>query len=363
MAQALASNLISKERRASGALGSTLLSPSTPGYLPSPRELSLSVALPTHSHDFIMRSRKTVERILMGEERRTLLIVGPCSIHNVDAAYEYAVRLAQLAKQVRSTCFIIMRTYFEKARTALGWKGLIYDPHLDGSSDIALGVRLAREFLVALAELELPAGAEVLELSAYRYFSDLLSWGCIGARTVSSQPHRAIASHLPFPIGFKNTTDGNLYPALSAIVAAQSPHALLDIDMDGRLSQQTSVGNPLGHLVLRGGESHPNYDKPSLDFSKRLLMKYGIASRLIVDCSHDNCRKEPKKQIPIAREVMGHIAEGNRTIAGLMLESYLEEGSQPLIAPIKSGCSITDPCLGWQETQELIQELSALIPS
>lgn len=322
---------------------------------PTPGTLTSEIPLRAEEQNFIAQSRKSIEKILLGEDRRLLLIVGPCSIHDVEAAFDYATRLEKLSRKVSDSLFIVMRTYFEKARTGYDWKGLLYDPHIDGSGDMALGLKMTRKFLKSLATLRLPSASEILGPSIFPYFSDLLSWGCIGARTSSSQPHREIASSLPFPIGFKNSVDGNLTSAVLGIHSARAPHTFLMTDGEGKISPITSEGNRYSHLVLRGSERGPNHHKETLSHAINLLKQYRISSGVIVDCSHDNCRKDPLKQI----EVFNSVLQSSREIpgiAGLMLESFIEEGSDPGQRTKKYGLSITDPCLSWEMTEELIEK-------
>ncbi len=325
-----------------------------PLQIPSPQSLADALPLKQEEALFIERSRGAIDKILRGEDKRLLAIVGPCSIHDVNAAYEYAMRLASLSRKVSGRIFIVMRTYFEKARTADGWKGLLYDPHLDSSNDMGYGLTLTREFLTSLAALKLPAASEILGLTTFPYFVDLLSWGCIGARTASSQPHREIASSFAFPVGFKNGVDGNLHPAVYGILSARKPHSFMGIDREGRLAQIVSEGNPACHLVLRGGEKKPNYDAGSIDGALRLLDSAGLSHSLIVDCSHGNCQKDPLRQAEVFENVCEQRLENGR-IAGLMVESFLEHGHDSLGNSAR-GLSITDPCLGWEMTERLLEK-------
>jgi len=290
--------------------------------------------------------QKTVEEILLGKDPRRLLLIGPCSIHNIDSAYEYALRLKRLASQVEDRFFICMRTYFEKARTALGWKGLLYDPQLDGSHNMNEGMRLARTLLIALAELDLPAASEFLEPHTPAYLADCISWASIGARTCQSPIHRQLASNLDMPIGFKNRCDGNIDMAINACLTAKEVHHYLGINDDGYLVEVKSRGNPLPHLVLRGSEAKPNFDYQSIVEASHRLQVAGLVDAIIVDCSHDNSQRNYLQQPEVFLSAM------QSPIRGIMVESFLEAGAQSF--PINKRQSITDPCLDWQATEDLI---------
>lgn len=307
---------------------------------------------------FISQSKKCVRDILEGRDNRTLLIVGPCSIHDLKACKEYAIRLKELSEEVGSSFFMVMRSYFEKPRTTTGWKGLLYDPKLDGSHDIALGLRLCREFLLELAEMELPAATEFLDPITPCYYGDLISWGCIGARTSASQIHRQIASGLDIPIGFKNGTDGNLDVAVNGIHSASLPHTFVGIGDGGQASIVHTKGNPYAHLVLRGGVDGPNYDLKSVENAMDLLDKAGVPSRILIDCSHDNSGKQYERQIPVFKSTIRHIASGRQSIKGILLESHLFAGNQKIPEAhhlLQYAVSLTDPCLDWESTQQLIR--------
>lgn len=325
--------------------------------LPSPHELKQQLPLTMQASAFVKQARETAKRIIKDEDPRKALIIGPCSIHDLKSALEYAGHFKELAKSVSRTCFMVMRVYVEKPRTAKGWKGLLYDPHLDGSHDIKTGLLWVRELLLSLAEIQIPAAAEFVDPLAALYFEDLVTWGFIGARTSASQPHRQFASARTMPIGFKNSTDGNLENAVHGVLSATHPHALLHIDEHGKLCTAQSEGNAYSHIVLRGANDFTNYDPVSISQALEMLKKAQLPQRLMVDCSHGNCQKNFKKQHEVFSSVLEQIEKGNDKIFGLMLESHLESGNQPLSedpALLKYAVSITDPCLNWKETEELV---------
>ncbi len=322
--------------------------------LPSPEELYGEIPLSEAQTSFIKESRATIQAILDGLDSRKLLIVGPCSIHDVEAACDYATQFRELAEEVSEEFFMVMRTYFEKPRTIIGWKGLLYDPDLDGTHNLAKGVRLSRQLLSELADMRVPTACELLEITTTHYLSDLLSWGCIGARTSSSPPHRQLAASLDLPIGFKNTTDGNIDNAVHGIVSAATPHVYLGLSTSGKMTRVQSEGNQLCHMVLRGGHNGTNYDPKSVMDAVERCEQAGIRDKLIIDCSHDNCEKRHLKQVSAFQMVIDQIAEGNQSIIGLMLESHLHGGAQPISENLKYGVSITDPCLDWQTTRQVI---------
>lgn len=323
--------------------------------IPTPEELLAEFPVTEKQIQFIHRARQEAQDALFHHRSRLLLIVGPCSIHDTESAREYAQKLARLAKEVADTFVVVMRVYFEKPRTALGWKGMMYDPFLDGSNAMAKGLRLTRQLLIELAEMEVPAAAEFLDpLSAY-YFSDLITWGCIGARTSESQTHRQMASSLPMPVAFKNNTMGNVEVAVHGVLAAAIPHTFLGIDRYGKVCQQTSTGNPTCHIVLRGGENNPNYDPDSISSALDTLQKNSLPSKLLIDCSHDNSRRKHEQQVSVFQSVIHQIKEGEKGIRGLILESHLKEGQQPLESDeLRFGVSVTDACLDWETTAKLI---------
>lgn len=320
--------------------------------LPSPYEIK--TLLPLSSTAFIEQSRETARRIISGDDPRKALIIGPCSIHDRDSALEYAERFKELADAVSRTCFLVMRVYVEKPRTSTGWKGLLYDPHLDGSHDIKTGLLQTRELLLALAEKQIPTATEFVDPLAALYFEDLVTWGFIGARTCASQPHRQFASARMMPIGFKNSTDGNLENAVHGALSASSSHASMHIDEHGKLCAVQSHGNPFSHIVLRGANDSTNYDPQSVSKALEMLKRSRLRSRLMIDCSHGNCQKSFEKQAFAFLSIIEQIEKGNDQIFGLMLESHLESGSQPLSKNLKYAVSITDPCVDWKTTKDLV---------
>ncbi|MGC9052389.1 MAG: 3-deoxy-7-phosphoheptulonate synthase [Candidatus Hydrogenedens sp.] len=325
----------------------------------SPREMKEIYPVSDNLKEHIASSREVVRNILEGEDSRFILIVGPCSIHNKEVALDYAERLLKLQKQVNDVCFVIMRTYFEKPRTTLGWKGLIYDPDLDNTHNIIKGLKLAREILINIAEIGLPTGTELLDPIVPQYISDLVCWASIGARTTESQTHREMASGFSMPIGFKNSTDGNLQVAIDAMISARGSHHFLGIDEDGRSCVIETAGNSMSHIILRGGRGRPNYDPVSVIESIEQMQKAGLPPRIVVDCSHANCGKRYPLQAHVLRDVVQQRIEGNPFLLGSMLESNIKAGNQPFPPPGKEpeyGVSITDPCLGWEETETLILE-------
>ncbi|HEX2099101.1 MAG TPA: 3-deoxy-7-phosphoheptulonate synthase, partial [Candidatus Synoicihabitans sp.] len=291
---------------------------------------------------------------------------GPCSIHDVTAGRDYATRLAALAKEVSDRVMIVMRVYFEKPRTTVGWKGLVMDPHLDGSNDIASGLRVARSFLREVLDLGLPTATELLDPITPQFIADLICWSAIGARTTESQTHRQMASGLSMPLGFKNGTDGSLTTAINAIRAAAQPQTFLGINLDGRASAVVTRGNPNCHIVLRGGAAGPNFAPPHIAETERLLAKAGLLKSILVDCSHDNSSKQPQQQPQVMRELLRQIEAGNTSIMGAMVESNLSAGIQPFPQPkenLRYGVSITDGCIDWETTVAVVHEIHrALAP-
>jgi 3-deoxy-7-phosphoheptulonate synthase len=330
--------------------------------LPSPAALLAEAPKSDTQGDFVTRSRLDIHKLIFTDDRRLLLIVGPCSIHDVDAGREYAKRLADLAREVSDRVMIVMRVYFEKPRTTVGWKGLIMDPHLDQSHDIASGLRMARGFLRDVLDLGLPTATELLDPITPQYIADLVCWSAIGARTVESQTHRQMASGLSMPIGFKNGTDGSVQTAINAIRAASQPQTFLGINLDGAASAVVTSGNPNGHIVLRGGSAGPNYSAEPIARTEKLLEAAGLIKSILVDCSHDNSEKKPERQPEVMRALLAQVAAGNTSIMGAMIESNLFAGSQPFPQPIKNlkrGVSITDACIGWDTTESLVREVHA----
>jgi 3-deoxy-7-phosphoheptulonate synthase len=310
--------------------------------------------------DTVYGARQAIHRILHGMDARLLVVIGPCSIHDPKAAREYARRLVAERKRHAADLEIVMRVYFEKPRTTVGWKGLINDPDLDGSFHINKGLRLARELLLDVAELGLPAGCEYLDMITPQYIADLVSWGAIGARTTESQVHRELASGLSCPVGFKNGTDGSIRIAIDAIKAAQQPHHFLSVTKGGHSAIVSTNGNEDCHVILRGGKA-PNYDAASVETACQELAKGGLAQRLMVDASHANALKKAENQVPVMADVAAQVAQGDGRVVGVMVESHLVGGRQDLVAgrPLTYGQSITDACLGWDESATVLETLAA----
>jgi len=303
--------------------------------------------------------REQVARILKGEDSRMLMIVGPCSLHDIEAGYEYAEKLKSLADEMKNEMLVVMRVYFEKPRTTVGWKGLIYDPHLNGSFDINTGLRMAREFLLKVSGLGLLTAIEFVDPITPQYIADLYSWAAIGARTAESQTHRQVSSGLSMPVGFKNGTGGSIQLAVDGVTASKAAQAFLGVDSEGKASVVVTKGNPHTHIVLRGGSQGPNFDSDSIADAVQRLEKAHLRTQLVVDCSHANCGKDHKKQRIALQDLMKQRSEGNTNIVGVMLESHIFEGNQPLDESnpdnLKYGVSITDPCVDWEETVELLK--------
>jgi len=325
--------------------------------LPTPRDLLLQLPITPQQQAFIAQSRQQIRGILSGKDRRRLLIVGPCSVHQISSATEYALRLKELSNRMADQFFIVMRTYLEKPRSSLGWTGFVNDPQLDKSYDIEQGLTQARELLLALADLKLPCGMEFLSLPVHQYLGDLISWGCIGSRTGSSQPHRQLASGMSMPVGFKNGTNGSVESAVHAVTAAQAGHHFLGVDMKGRCAAVHTKGNPDTHIVLRGG-FRPNYDAVSVQHVMQRLRQENLAIRLLIDCSHGNSHKEHEKQPLVFQSVIEQMQAGNEAIVGALLESHLKAGSQRNRChgqKPQGNISWTDPCIGWDTTEHLIE--------
>ena len=306
----------------------------------------------------VVDARRTVREILSGTDPRLLCLVGPCSIHDPVAALDYAERLARLRPAVEHRLFLVMRVYFEKPRTTVGWKGLINDPHMDDSCDMEAGLRIARRLLIDINRLGLAAGTEMLDPITPQYIADLVSWAAIGARTTESQTHREMASGLSMPVGFKNTTEGNLQVAVNAIESARRPHSFLGINQDGVTAIIRTAGNPDTHVVLRGGRTS-NYDASSIEECQRLLAKAGLEPRVMVDCSHAQTSKDYTRQPAVLGALVDQVRGGNRAIMGMMLESNIGAGNQPLSkdrAALKYGVSVTDPCIDWAATEQCLIE-------
>ena len=328
----------------------------------SPEQLVKDVGVSEQGGLTVAQARQTIHRILNAEDDRLLVIVGPCSIHDPEAALEYAALLRRAAEELTEDLFIVMRVYFEKPRTTVGWKGLINDPDLNNSFDINKGLHLARKLLSDLADMGLPSGTEYLDLISPQYSADLVSWGAIGARTTESQTHRELTSGLSCPVGFKNATDGDIQVAVDAIRSASQPHHFLSVTKQGHSAIFETTGNEDCHIILRGGK-HPNYDMFSVQDAEAMLTKAGLPALIMIDASHANSRKIPARQVDVTRDIATQVGRGNRSIFGLMLESNLVEGRQDVVEgePLTFGQSITDPCMSWDDTLPLLQELAAAV--
>lgn len=333
--------------------------------LPTPREVIDELPLGTRQAAVVERGRSEVRAVIDGLDDRLLVVVGPCSISDPAAGLDYAARLAQAAAEHRRDLLVVMRTYFEKPRTTVGWKGLINDPHLDGSHDIAAGLRTARRFLLDLTDLGLPAGTEFLEPISPQYVADLISWGAIGARTSESQIHRQLVSGLSMPVGFKNSTDGDLQAAMDGCACAGAAQAFLGIDEQGRAALVGTDGNPDTHLILRGGAAGPNYSSRHVAMASAQMRAGGLNPRLIVDASHGNSGKSHLRQPGVALDLAAQVAAGGSPVAGVMLESFLVAGSQKLDvtarAELTYGQSVTDACMGWDVTADVLSGLATAV--
>jgi phospho-2-dehydro-3-deoxyheptonate aldolase len=326
--------------------------------LPTPAQIKAKLPLTDKAAQTVLLSRKTLQRILDRQDPRVFVVVGPCSIHDLAAAREYAGKLTVLAEELNDTLFLVMRVYFEKPRTSVGWKGFINDPYLDDSFHIEKGLFKARELLLEFAQMGLPVGTEALDPITPQYLSDLISWYAIGARTTESQTHREMSSGLSPPVGFKNGTDGSLQVAINALRSSSSPHHFLGINQHGQCAVFRTRGNPYRHLVLRGGE-RSNYDSVSIALCEQALREAGLPSNIVVDCSHGNSLKDPALQPKVLDNCVNQIVEGNTSIVGLMLESNLEWGNQPLLADLAAlryGVSITDACIDWRTTEKILRD-------
>ena len=323
----------------------------------SPNDLDEQIPITEEIADHVVRGRAQLEAILNGTDHRLLVVAGPCSIHDEAAALEYAGRLVELAKKLSDKLFVVMRVYFEKPRTTVGWKGFIYDPGLDDSFDINAGVTRARALLIKLNEMGVYAATEFLDPVVPQYLAEFITWACIGARTVESQTHRQMASGLSMPVGFKNSTEGAIQPAVDAMVSARSPHAFLGIDHEGRTCIVHTKGNLWGHLVLRGGNSGANFRSDAITSAHERMETAGVPTGILVDCSHGNSNKDFAKQSLAFQDAVGQRLAGAGDIIGCMLESHLNPGKQSVtgdLSALKYGVSITDACIGWDETEELL---------
>ena len=327
--------------------------------LDPPSEYLAEIPITREVEDLVIRSRREIADIIAGKDDRLLVVTGPCSIHDEAAGREYAERLVKLAEDVSETVMVVMRVYFEKPRTTVGWKGLINDPNLDGSCNMAEGLRRARRFLLDVCEIGLPTATEFLDPFTPQYIADLASWGAIGARTAESQTHRQLASGLSMPIGFKNGTGGSIQLAVDGMIAAKAQHAFLGIDDAGAAAVVQTSGNEACHIVLRGGSDGPNYDAEHVASAQKALADSGMEPNVVIDCSHANCNKDHTLQPVVFRDAIAQRANGNNGVVGLMLESHLNAGNQSLngdASTLKYGVSITDPCIDWATTEVLLHE-------
>ena len=320
----------------------------------SPETLKEDLPVSETASETVITARKAIQQILAGKDQRLLVIVGPCSIHDADAAHDYAERLKKLADQVAETILIVMRVYFEKPRTTVGWKGLINDPELNGSHKINEGIKLARKILLATNNMGLPCATETLDPITPQYLADLISWSAIGARTTESQTHRELASGLSMPVGFKNGTNGGLNVALNAMASAQQPHHFLGISQQGASSVIQTSGNNFVHLVLRGGSNGPNFDAVSIHNAADELASAGLPKAIMIDCNHANSGKDPERQELVLRNLILQIKDGDQSIIGTMIESNINGGNQPISKDMKYGVSVTDACLDWDNTNRIL---------
>ena len=333
------------------------------GPMPTPSELSSQYPITDEVAEEIEQSRRQIEAILTGKDERLLVIVGPCSVHDTDAALDYAQRLSNIQDKYKEELFIVMRTYFEKPRTVVGWKGLISDPNLDGTYALETGLGKARNLLLDINKLGLATATEFLDMITGQYIADLISWGAIGARTTESQIHREMASALSCPVGFKNATNGNVKIAIDAIRASKASHYFCSPDKNGRMTVYRTSGNPYGHVILRGGDNGTNFDAQSIKSACDALIQFRLPPRLVVDFSHANCQKQPRKQLEVAEDICRQIRSGSKSVAGIMAESFIEEGNQPMtdLTNLKYGQSITDPCLSWEDTTAMLDMLAEAV--
>jgi len=327
-----------------------------------PSILRKEVPMTEAANRTVIECREAIKRILRQEDHRLLVIVGPCSIHDTEAALEYAKRLNALRQELQGHLCIVMRVYFEKPRTTVGWKGFIYDPHLDGSDDMVAGLVRARQLLLDINEMGLPAATETLDPITPQYLADLISWAAIGARTTESQTHREMASGLSMPVGFKNSTEGVLQVAIDAMEAARNPHTFLGVDKEGRTAVIRTHGNPWGHVVLRGGKARPNYDSESIAAACKQLRQADLEPVLMVDCSHANANKKHEQQEAVWDAILKQRSAGNDALIGMMVESNLHEGNQKIpkdLSQLRYGVSVTDACVNWETTERMMRQAYA----
>ncbi len=341
-----------------------LINTNVTGYVevPTPDEIHASLPAPEASLVTVLESRRLIQDILDGKDSRLFVVVGPCSIHDIDGAMDYAKRLKKVADQVQETLHPVMRVYFEKPRTTVGWKGLINDPFMDDSFQLEEGIRRARQLLIDITSMGVPTATEALDPVIPQYFSEFISWAAIGARTTESQTHREMASGLSMPVGFKNGTDGGITVAINAMQSALSPHHFLGFDSSGKIAKYSTRGNAYSHIVLRGGNSGPNYDAKHIKNCEDVLRAEKLRDKIMVDCSHGNSNKDHRNQPAVFRSVIEQILAGNTALCSLMVESNIEEGSQKIpedLKQLKYGVSVTDKCIDWETTEELLLEAHA----
>jgi 3-deoxy-7-phosphoheptulonate synthase len=326
--------------------------------MPTPAELHARLPLTERAFATVMKGREALRDILDRKDKRLFVVVGPCSIHDPQAGLDYARRLKQLQDEVAATMLLVMRVYFEKPRTTTGWKGYINDPDMDDSFRVDAGMEKARQFLLDVCELGLPTATEALDPISPQYLGDLIAWTAIGARTTESQTHREMSSGLSTPVGFKNGTDGDIGIAINAVLSSSKPHSFLGINDRGTVSIVRTSGNAYGHVVLRGGGDRPNYDSVSVAIAEQALKKAGLPANLVVDCSHANSYKKPELQPLVMSDVMQQIRHGNKSLVGVMIESNIVSGNQPIpadLSQLKYGCSVTDGCIGWEDTEKMLR--------
>ncbi|WP_153146536.1 3-deoxy-7-phosphoheptulonate synthase [Dechloromonas sp. H13] len=332
--------------------------------MPTPAEVHGRLPLSEKAARTVSHERNLLRKVLDRKDHRLFVVVGPCSIHDPVAGLDYARRLKKLADEVGDTLQIIMRVYFEKPRTTVGWKGYINDPFMDDSFQVNIGMEKAREFLLQVNELGLPAGTEALDPYGPQYYGDLITWTAIGARTTESQTHREMSSGLSTPVGFKNATSGDLTVATNAVLSASRPHSFLGLNNDGRVAIVRTAGNAYGHVVLRGGDGKPNYDTVSVAVAEQAMVKAKLPANLVVDCSHANSSKKPELQPLVMADVVNQIRNGNKSLLGVMIESNIEAGNQPIpadLSQLKYGCSVTDGCVDWETTEKMIRDAAVLL--
>ncbi len=332
--------------------------------MPTPAEVQARLPLSPSAEATVSQGRETLRNILDRKDHRLFVVVGPCSIHDPVAGIDYARRLKALADDVSDVLQIVMRVYFEKPRTTVGWKGYINDPFMDDSFQVNVGMEKARQFLLDVNELGLPAGTEALDPYGPQYYGDLISWTAIGARTTESQTHREMSSGLSTPVGFKNATSGDLTVATNAILSASNPHSFLGLNSEGRVAIVRTTGNAYGHVVLRGGDGKPNYDTVSVTVAEQAMAKAKLPANIVVDCSHANSSKKPELQPLVMTDVVNQIRNGNKSLLGVMIESNIEAGNQPIpadLSQLKYGCSVTDGCVDWDTTEKMIRDAAVML--